>query len=602
MMKNILLFFCLFALNNLILAQTYYVRLEDASGVNTDRYQDSLEMAAADLMNAFPSDAYRDSFRVYDFGFYLHQETYKEGYPEAMLQKIEEIQANGTPYYLLFGKQTDKTGIYTKIWVELKLPTEGRFRCWTETQRSVVQLTLQGAADGIENPGLLGYHDLEKGGMKALKANILSLLACCTDNNNTCNGNIDYEEIVPYLISQGFEYVNSYKIKAGNAPETNPFGTFQVEIIDSANLNVEVADLSENIRFKHLAELAVSQINAEFPNSIGVITKNSNFDNNNFSILKTYVESLGAPYVWWHIWDNPNTNEPDYCFIKKNLGDPIALKKHEENGGKESVTDCNPDWEICPCYRYGEGDRGYRSGLFFIMGTNQNQSWDLAYPIPDECKNTGKPAFQPNFIENINFLAQFFASFKHKDYVLNKCFDWSDLNSTFNFVNERNQAAARLVDFIIKYLPEEEKQNTAIPVTLIGYSHGGNVALQAIPEIFRRTGKKVNLITINTPASNEKEEIKIKGEILYPQRASENPNYSKLKESLGMHYHFCTDKDITVFGSCIIHGGHIMYYSNRSKNYKIDANCTSENNRHGNIYYLECFRNYTPLGQIRRQH
>lgn len=38
------------------------------------------------------------------------------------------------------------------------------------------------------------------------------------------------------------------------------------------------------------------------------------------------------------------------------------------------------------------------------------------------------------------------------------------------------------------------------PVTLIGYSHGGNVAIQAIDRISKQLGVKVNLITVSTPA------------------------------------------------------------------------------------------------------
>ena len=36
------------------------------------------------------------------------------------------------------------------------------------------------------------------------------------------------------------------------------------------------------------------------------------------------------------------------------------------------------------------------------------------------------------------------------------------------------------------------------------YSHGGNVAIQAAKVIFEKTGQKVNIITIATPAYNKK--------------------------------------------------------------------------------------------------
>ncbi|MEZ5043964.1 MAG: hypothetical protein R2828_28975 [Saprospiraceae bacterium] len=106
-------------------AQDYcYVRLGDASGLNTDTYQAGLETATREFIQQYPT--LQDSFKVFDFGFYLHQESYQGSFPEVLQQKIDEV-ANLSPYYLLFGKQTDKTGVYTKFWVDLKLPGSGQF-------------------------------------------------------------------------------------------------------------------------------------------------------------------------------------------------------------------------------------------------------------------------------------------------------------------------------------------------------------------------------------------------------------------------------------------------------------------------------------------
>lgn len=41
-------------------------------------------------------------------------------------------------------------------------------------------------------------------------------------------------------------------------------------------------------------------------------------------------------------------------------------------------------------------------------------------------------------------------------------------------------------------------------ITLLGHSHGGNVAIQAAKLIYERTGEKVNIVTIATPAYNKK--------------------------------------------------------------------------------------------------
>ena len=138
-MKNIILFF-IFAYCSLFFAQRShaqcYERMEDASGFNTNAYQDTLQAAAAKLCAILDTMGFAGQFKVYDFGFYLHQENTTGGYPEPFAQKITEVQ-DSSPYYLLFGKQTDKNGIYTKFWIALKMPDTAQFSCMTPLQRDV---------------------------------------------------------------------------------------------------------------------------------------------------------------------------------------------------------------------------------------------------------------------------------------------------------------------------------------------------------------------------------------------------------------------------------------------------------------------------------
>ena len=61
---------------------------------------------------------------MYDFGFYLHNETRQGGYPEAFQWAVDTVQTLSR-YYLLFGKQTDQSGVYTRFWVDSKLPETG---------------------------------------------------------------------------------------------------------------------------------------------------------------------------------------------------------------------------------------------------------------------------------------------------------------------------------------------------------------------------------------------------------------------------------------------------------------------------------------------
>lgn len=101
-----------------------------ASGIKPSQSQiNALETAACRLLDSLPG-AYADSFKVVDFGFYLHNENTNGGYPEVFHKVIDEVGAEASSkYYLIFGKQTDKMGICTKIWVALNLPNQDIFYC-----------------------------------------------------------------------------------------------------------------------------------------------------------------------------------------------------------------------------------------------------------------------------------------------------------------------------------------------------------------------------------------------------------------------------------------------------------------------------------------
>ncbi len=99
----------------------------------------------------------------------------------------------------------------------------------------------------------------------------------------------------------------------------------------------------------------------------------------------------------------------------------------------------------------------------------------------------------------------------------NANFNWPDLrhqtamekdiginfgNFLFNNKKDRGKAANTLVKHIMKNMTGDED------ITLIGHSHGGNVAIQSVP-ILRKalddagySNIKINLITVSTPAEN----------------------------------------------------------------------------------------------------
>lgn len=116
---------------------------------------------------------------------------------------------------------------------------------------------------------------------------------------------------------------------------------------------------------------------------------------------------------------------------------------------------------------------------FFIHGTNSN---------PDRWKENSNTI--PILMKLTN------------NTVANSSFSWSNRegykhNGNFNNEKDRAVVAQDLADYVMKNrVPGEE-------ITLIGHSHGGNVAIQAAKIIFETTGEKVNIITIGTPSYND---------------------------------------------------------------------------------------------------
>ncbi len=179
-----------------------YIRLDDISGVDTDEYQNSLKAAACELVQAFPEDFRRD-FRVYDFGFYLHNENFDGSYPEVFEQVKSQIDK---PYYLLFGKQTDSTGVYSKIWVEVKLPETGRLSCMTQTQRKLLKTVIYTKVNDenlTKNPYV--YWSKEIDAMKYMEKRIIKEVDCCANEyRESCSACLDDAQLDFLLMNNGF--------------------------------------------------------------------------------------------------------------------------------------------------------------------------------------------------------------------------------------------------------------------------------------------------------------------------------------------------------------------------------------------------------------
>jgi RHS repeat-associated protein len=80
-------------------------------------------------------------------------------------------------------------------------------------------------------------------------------------------------------------------------------------------------------------------------------------------------------------------------------------------------------------------------------------------------------------------------------------------NGLTNTESDRSKAAANLTSYVMQNLNTNSEGHQE-DITLIGHSHGGNVAIQAIPMLRKALDNagygttKINLITVATPANN----------------------------------------------------------------------------------------------------
>ena len=117
-------FLCLISLlSSQVVGQENYVLLPDVSGYNRSLYEEEVNEAADDLLDIL-SDIeldydvnYSANFKFFDFGFYLHNND-MQGVEDILNRTITNIPND---YYVLFAKESNDDGIYSKIHIKVNL-------------------------------------------------------------------------------------------------------------------------------------------------------------------------------------------------------------------------------------------------------------------------------------------------------------------------------------------------------------------------------------------------------------------------------------------------------------------------------------------------
>lgn len=219
MKKNITsIIFFLFSASMLLGQGPYYMNLDDASGFDRSPYQTQLEAAAAEIIEVLPEE-YQSQFKVFDAGFYLHNEVFVDGFAPS-LDRAKTIAASQSPYYLLFVKETTKEGLYTNFRVEVVLPRNPSFPCATEEMASLAkQFTLIATKNNFQNSSgaPFAYVEAEIQGMIKFKQRVNHAFNCCMETEeNSCTLDIPTNQEMADLLTSSYIHPSARYVRLEN--------------------------------------------------------------------------------------------------------------------------------------------------------------------------------------------------------------------------------------------------------------------------------------------------------------------------------------------------------------------------------------------------
>jgi len=398
--KYYLILFALFLETGLLSAQNdCYVQLDEASGFDVSPYQADLDAKACELKAAFQDTAFSNHFKVYGFGFYLNLDYYDGySYPQAFQDLQEEVAAL-SPYYLLIGRQSDRTGIFTKFWIKVKLPNTGNFECLDEYERLALDFFIRDALDLAykgrgKDPNT--FAEVEVAGMDSLITYVEKQILCCEPQNRVaCDLCISSYQIKAVVESLGFFMIDGGVLQDSiSGPPAPDVDDYSYSIVD---VDGQLQKMLEYIQSK-------GNSSHEF------ITVDDSFCNSDFQSAQEEFDGISRSQndykVWWHIWKNPENNEfivfekisnyEEFLdeFIISLLGEEYwgtpfpGQDCHETLRGYNIGVPSNnaEDWEE---YTF-EGNVAHRIiESYYKEVTHKNESVAIEYAIPNSGKTGG---------------------------------------------------------------------------------------------------------------------------------------------------------------------------------------------------------------------
>jgi hypothetical protein len=330
---SILLFvFCPFFAN----AQCYE-RITDQTGYILKPNQlATIEAAACKLMNSIPQPQ-RDSFGIFEIGFYQHNPVTAGGVPEFFeMAKAEALSKK--PFYLLIAKQADASGLCTRFWIDLKLPLGGEFSCLNKISpqiRSDLTYKYQFIANTVHDTHLkeVDKYDLAVSAVfDSLTQKVLDIIDCCDPQakgaTQACNACVATpNEIAQFFRDKGYIAI---PIKILTPVSARPDSVGNKESVVGVDICTSITSIELDGTVCNNFAQVVSNIVGEWPGgpAQAVITDNGCMCAGGLEQSYDLKHQLVGLKLKIHIWRNPGISNPpneDLAFVQVVFPDSLGV-------------------------------------------------------------------------------------------------------------------------------------------------------------------------------------------------------------------------------------------------------------------------------------
>jgi hypothetical protein len=268
-----------------------YVRLGDAIAITPNESDlQKLELTIDSIHLVLP-EGMQDSFKVFDFSYYIFNE-FMVGLSSPAIWDEKIIQVSSiSKYFILFGREYNKSDEKLKWRVKIKLPEGSEYRCSNPEQFQIIENYLISSLNS-NNILATNWSQAEINELKHAKIHINKLYNCCDANRTSCDSydilNIDYLSgiLKNYEFTElkeiTFLFNGSYLGKAGLGHRSGSFFSEQSSFLSSLS-NAGLSGSFQNIFL---------QIHTVFKHNEGAPPKITQDNWNLYSQIQTFENYL----------------------------------------------------------------------------------------------------------------------------------------------------------------------------------------------------------------------------------------------------------------------------------------------------------------------